>query len=224
MYIEGWDEDRSSVNRQPNLDKEYAELKERFKCPYCEDTYKLKKELMRHLEQNSGVGAHPYDIGRTEIQIPIVHVNIYGEEIEDADYYDILFGDSKSNINHRRETKTELPLAGSQLVKNLDEKEETDSEENDWQSSIIEMITEEPELSEKDIKTETVERKVHDSKFAKLVKQAYDFSCAVCGKTDTGQTDSQKSKLHIFIQKARMEKMTSEMQLLFVDSITGHLM
>jgi uncharacterized C2H2 Zn-finger protein/predicted RNA-binding protein with TRAM domain len=80
MYIEGWDEDRSSVNRQPNLDKEYAELKERFKCPYCEDTYKLKKELMRHLEQNSGVGAHPYDIGRTEIQIPIVHVNIWGRD------------------------------------------------------------------------------------------------------------------------------------------------
>jgi hypothetical protein len=186
MYIEGWDEDRSSVNRQPNLDKEYAELKERFKCPYCEDTYKLKKELVRHLEQDSGVGAHPYDIGRTEIQIPIVHVNIYGEEIEDADYYDTLFGDSKSNINHRRETKTELPLAGSQLVKNLDEKEETDSEENDWQSSIIEMITEEPELSEKDIKTETVERKVHDSKFAELVKQAYDFSCAVCGKNRHG--------------------------------------
>jgi hypothetical protein len=43
MCIEGWDEDRSSVNRQPNLDKEYAELKERLNVPTVKTHTNSKK-------------------------------------------------------------------------------------------------------------------------------------------------------------------------------------
>jgi hypothetical protein len=40
ICIEEWDENKSSVNRCPNLDKEYAELRERFRCCFCSDTFK----------------------------------------------------------------------------------------------------------------------------------------------------------------------------------------
>lgn len=150
------------------------------------EKFKLKKELRLHLEQDSGAGAHPHGISQTKIQIPIVYVNVYGEEIEEADHHDTMFGKQTSDANRRRETKAELPLIDSQLVSNLDKNEDDDNVEKEWQNTVIEMITEEPELSEKDTRTETVERKIHDSEFAKLVKQAYDFSCSVCDKKRHG--------------------------------------
>lgn len=159
--------------------------KVRIKCPSCKLSLPEERSFMNHFEELVSTGDRSEE---TDVRVPTVWIDDRGAVYRIVDEFSALSEDLYIERNLREDDEPEPDVritdtTGWMSPLGVDE---YIVESTDWHNRIENMIEQRPELTEQSVERDATERRHRDKAFADLVKRAYDYSCAVCGRSRRG--------------------------------------